>query len=527
MNQTISRSFLADYQHSSLEDYVQPYAYTLPRRPLMPQQPMERPTDPNAHHMARPHYGYGNPVGSATAANPFQRGNDMYWTLQTRRRPTPMNTFAAASRDDSKLLQPALARPIEELYSTPNKIKSNELKTTPTGFAAYFSPIAKNNAGAALGDDVDSSLKISPIDPRNSVPFKTSTPSKPNETSMSPSRASLSEELRNKLRLQHGGIRSHGNSPVSSGRSTPKNVLEAQPPRGRHSWASNSTDIGQTCSDRLGTPKTSLMDFKKLLLAHGSKSNISQTGKLSAVELLKKSKEGSTVTIAKPVIPASKPSANSSLNILDLSGSPKTFATRRMIRQGNFGNSSPSKIGNSSKSRGVWRYNNMRSEVMSTAIPEVHSEEDNSSPSNSTSVSRSQSQSRNTTPLASTNDVSSPSEVAERHLLEQKMSNIRDNIFLQEDENNFMKCEVATLTQKLTSPATTRAQLQAQRAQFLSNNNHIKSATFKDGHYMGLSSFATTPPKMNEVNYNNEAGSNEDQQRHSPKPAAPSLETAL
>ncbi|KAL1375419.1 hypothetical protein pipiens_000703, partial [Culex pipiens pipiens] len=216
-----------------------------------------------------------------------------------------------------------------------------------------------------------------------------------------------------------------------------------------------------------------------------------------------------------------------SLNILDLSGSPKTFATRRMIRQGNFGNSSPSKIGNSSKSRGVWRYNNMRSEVMSTAIPEVHSEEDNSSPSNSTSVSRSQSQSRNTTPLASTNDVSSPNEGAERHSLEQKMSNIRDNIFLQEDENNFMKCEVATLTQKLASPATTRAQLQAQRAQFLSNNNHIKSATFKDGHYMGLSSFATTPPKMNEVNYNNEAGSNEDQQRHSPKPAAPSLETAL
>lgn len=483
-------------------------------------QPMERPRDPNAH-VARPNYGYGGPAGSA--ASPFQRGNDMYWTLQTRRRPAPMNSFAAASRDDSKLLQPA-ARPIEELYSTPNKIKSNELKTTPTGFAAYFSPIAKNNASVGLSDDVDSSLKISPIDPRNSVPFKTSTPSKPNETSLSPTRASLSEELRNKLRLQHGGIRSHGNSPVSSGRSTPKNVLEAQPPRGRHSWASNSTDIPQTCSDRLGTPKTSLMDFKKLLLAHGSKSNISQTGKISAVELLKKSKDNSS--IAKPVVPASKASINSNLNILDLSGSPKTFATRRMIRQGNFGNSSPSKIGNSSKSRGGWRYNNMRSEVMSTAIPEANSEEDNSSPSNSTSVSRSQSQSRNTTPLASTNDVNSPPEAAEKHILEEKISNLRDNIFLQEDENNFMKCEVASLTQKIASPATTRAQLQAQRAQFLSNNNHIKSATFKDGHYMGLSSFATTPPKISEVNYN-EAGSNEDQQRHSPKPAAPSLETAL
>lgn len=508
-------SILADYQHSSPEEYVQPYAYTLPRRPLVP-QPMERPRDPNAY-VARPNFG--------NAASPFQRGNDVYWTLQTRRRPTPMNTFAAASRDDSKLLQPSLARPIEELYSTPNKIKSNELKTTPTGFAAYFSPIAKNNAAAVYSDDVDSSLKISPIDPRNSVPFKTSTPSKPNETSLSPTRASLSEELRYKLRLQHGGIRSHGNSPVSSGRSTPKNVLEAQPPRGRHSWASNSTEIGsETCSDRLGTPKTSLMDFKKLLLAHGSKPNVSQTNKLSAVELLKKSKTNPVV--AKPVVPTPKTPVSSNLNILDLSGSPKTFATRRMIRQGNFGNSSPSKIGNSSKSRGVWRYNNMRSEVMSTAIPEVHSEEDNSSPSNSTSVSRSQSQSRNATPLASTNEINSPNEALEEHVLEEKISNIRENIFLQEDENNFMKCEVATLTQKIAPPATTRAQLQAQRAQFLSNNNHIKSATFKDGHYMGLSSFAATPPKINEVNYN-EAGTNEDHQRHSPKPAAPSLETAL
>ncbi|XP_062536251.1 uncharacterized protein LOC134205216 isoform X2 [Armigeres subalbatus] len=511
------------YLHSSPDEYDQLYrpqihTYTLPRRPLV-QQSMERSHGnviPTEIPIASKHiYDYGQQVGSN--ASPFQRTNDMYWTLQTRRRPNQMEQLAL--RDDSKIPQ-QYARPIEELYSTPNKIKSNALKTTPTGFATYFSPIAKSNMAVELSDEPDSSFKISPIDPRNTAPFKTSTPSKAHEISLSPTR-SLTDELRYKLRLQQVGVRSHGNSPVSSGRSTPKNVLEAQPPRGRHSWASNSTDIPQTCSDRLGTPKTSLMDFKKLLLAHGSKSNITCGSKISAVELLKKSKNNAPPN---PISPVAKTSANSSLNILDLSGSPKAFATRRMIRQGNFGNGSPSKIGNPSKlsSRGGRRYNNMRSELMSTAIPEVHSEEDNSSPSTSASVSRSHSQSRNTTPTATRKEGSSPQEIVENKIIEDKLSNIRENIFLQEDENNFMKGEVPGLAQKTTSPATTRAQLQAQRAMFLSNNNHINSATFKDGRYMGISSFdITTPPKINnDVNYTEPTTAKD-------KLAAPSLETAL
>lgn len=508
--------FQTGYLHSSPEEYVQPrepqsYAHTLPRRPLV-QQSMERSLGIATPQATRPFNRQNYEPGNQFKNDPpqFHRGNDMYWTLQTRRRQHPVDHIN--QRDDFKLLPSAT--PIEELYSTPNKCKTKELKTTPTGFSAYFSPIAKNNASAESRGDADSSLKISPIDPRNTVPFKTSTPNKSAEISLSPTRASLSEELRYKLRLQQVGIRSHGNSPVSSGRSTPKNVLEAQPPRGRHSWASNSTDISQTCSDRLGTPKTSLMDFKKLLLAHGSKSNLCPGTKLSAVELLKKSKN----TIAKPETPPSGAAANNNLAILDLSGSPKTFATRRMIRQGNFGNSSPSKIGNSTKLsfRRGWQYSNTRSEVMSTAIPEAHSEEDSSSPNNSASVSRSQSRSRNTSPT--------PKEPNEGKVIEENISNIRDNIFLQADENNFMKGEVIA---KISSPATTRAQLQAQRAQFLSNNNHIKSATFKDGHYMGISNYSSAPPKNHEVNFNEVATTDDQQQRNSPKPSAPSLETAL
>ncbi|XP_055624963.1 uncharacterized protein LOC129767788 isoform X2 [Toxorhynchites rutilus septentrionalis] len=507
------------YLRSSPEEYAQlresqSHAYTLPRRPLG-QQSMEsrfgnvvpRKT---AIPLSRQNYEPGNQFRND--APQFQRGNDMYWTLQTRRRPTTVDR--TSQRADFRLLPPVNATPIEELYSTPNKCKPTELKTTPTGFAAYFSPIAKNNASVEPKEDTENSLKISPIDPRNTVPFKTSTPNKSTDITLSPTRASLSEELRYRLKLQQVGIRSHGNSPVSSGRSTPKNVLEAQPPRGRHSWASNSTDIPQTCSDRLGTPKTSLMDFKKLLLAHGSKSNLCPGNKLSAVELLKKSKN----SISKSETPSTSTATNSNIAILDLSGSPKTFATRRMLRQGNFGNSSPSKIGNSTKlsSRRGWQYNNMRSEVMSTAIPEAHSEEDSSSPNNSASVSRSQSQSRNASPMQN--------EPVESKVIEENITNIRENIFLQADENNFMKGEVIA---KINSPATTRAHLQAQRAQFLSNNNHIKSATFKDGHYIGISNYSTAPPKNHELNFN-EVVTNDDQQRtNSPKPSAPSLETAL
>ncbi|XP_058467821.1 mucin-2 isoform X2 [Malaya genurostris] len=505
-----------DYPPSSPEEYghfygSQPHTYTLPRRPMV-QKSQGIQMSPTNVISARPHHGY---------VDYGPRGNDMYWTLQTRRRPIQM--VPSAYRDNTNTTQP-IVRPVEELYSTPNKLKHNKLKTTPTGFGAYFSPIAKNSTTINLSDESNASLKISPIDPRNTASFQTSTPSKTNETSLS-SRPTLSEELRYKLKLQQVGVRSHGGSPVSSGRSTPKNVLEAQAPRGRHSWASNSTDIPQTCSDRLGTPKTSLMDFKKLLLAHGSKTNVGSVSKLSAVELLKKTKCNNTP--ATPVTPVTNTAANSNLSILDLSGSPKTFASRRMIRQGNFGTNSPSKIGNTSKfsARGGWRCNNMRSEVMSTTIPEAHSEEDNSSPNNSASVSRSQSQSRNTTPTASTTEVNPPT-VVEEGVIEQKMSNIRDNIFLQEDENNFMKGEVAILTQKIHSPALTRAQLHAQRAQFLSSNNHIRSATFKDGHYMGMSSFSSTPPKVNEIIYN-EPSSHDEQGRCSPKVAAPSLETAL
>lgn len=338
--------------------------------------------------------------------NPFTSTG--YYTLQPVNRTSTQRNFN--TNDDLNVAKVNIDT--NELYATPNK-----LRTTRQGFDNYFSPIASNPA-------------TSP------PPFQTSTPT--NGGVKSPTRG-LADEIRNRLRLTESGARSSGNSPINSGRSTPR--LEPQA-RTRHSWASQNTEVPQTCADRM-KPKTSLMDFKRLLLEHG-KTNPAAPKK-SAVEQLKLNKN-------QPLSPQ-KPIASKPL-ILDLSGSPKTFATRRMIRQGNFGLNSPVKSGPSVPKhvspRTGWRYNNIRTtDVITTAIPEVNSEESDSSPNNSIRK------------LQQTAEQKSPGVVEEK-------VNMRDNIFLKTEENNFMKHEMKPQQSSLL----TRAQLQAQRAQFLLGNNN-------------------------------------------------------
>lgn len=389
------------------------------------------------------------PVAYATIGDQFQQRNDqMYWTLQSGRKSNRFNTYGLS--DDLNIAQPDI--PIEQLYSTPNK-----LRTTRHGFDNYFSPVLSE--GPMVGKvhesknrDNDSSIsKISPIDPRNigNGSFQTSTPAKGEGLPTSPTKG-LSEELRNRLRLGESGIRSSGNSPINSGRSTPR--LEPQA-RSRHSWASQNAPVPETCADRMKQPKTSLMDFKRLLL---EKQATNAATKKSAVEqlLMQQAPQSPTATIPKTV------PNSSSMHILDLSGSPKTFATRRMLRQGNFGTSSPvkSNVPKHVSPKTGWRYNNLRSDVISTAIPEVNSEEDQS-PNNSAQRL-----------LAKSSP--SPPRNEENVVVEEKMS-VRDNIFLKTEENNFMKHELLQNKQQL--PVTgiyTRAQLQAQRAQFLLGTNN-------------------------------------------------------
>ncbi|XP_055678577.1 mucin-2 [Lutzomyia longipalpis] len=397
------------------------------------------------------------PRAPAMCAPPavYESVGSTYWTLQARK------------------------PPVEALYSTPNKPKRTPLKTTPLGFETFFSPVKESSVR-------EESPTESPIDPRSGGSMRTSTPSR--DTPRSPTvKPSLADELRTKLRIQEG-VRSNGNSPSSSGRSTPRGILEPQQPRGRHSWAADSVEIPQTCSDRMGAPKTSLMDFKRLLLAKAGKNTA--VSKPSAVEQLLK-KPPPKVDVASPVKPSP---LNTSLKIQDLSGSPKTFASRRMIRQGNFGGS-PAKGGlgggKHMSPRSVnWRLNSAtKHDVMSTSIPEANSEEDNSSsPGSSTRRSS----------MASTDEAPPVDIKAETKNVVEEIVKMKDNIFLKAEENNFMKHE---MVQKTPTYASNRSQmLQAQRTQFL----------------MGLNP-AAAPPKG--------------AARQSPEPVAakppPSLETAL
>ncbi|XP_063706193.1 uncharacterized protein LOC134835252 [Culicoides brevitarsis] len=388
----------------------------------------------------------------------FKRNDQMYWTLQSAGRKSRFNTYGLT--DDLNMAQSDI--PIEQLYSTPNK-----LRTTRHGFDNYFSPVPSVQDSHPVGkvheskSRDDSLNKISPIDPRNTGPgFQTSTPAKADNGLASPTKG-LSEELRNRLRLGDSGARSSGNSPINSGRSTPR--LEPQA-RTRHSWASQNAQVPETCADRMKQPKTSLMDFKRLLL---EKQATNAATKKSAVEqLLMQKQQQQYVPQPAPASPttAGPKAINSSMHILDLSGSPKTFATRRMLRQGNFGTSSPVKS-NAPKHvspKTGWRYNNLRSDVISTAIPEVNSEEDNS-PNNS---AQRQLLKNNASPPKAP----SPREPEDdRVVVEEKMS-VRDNIFLKTEENNFMKHELLQNKQPVTG-IYSRAHLQAQRAQFLLGGN--------------------------------------------------------
>lgn len=417
------------------------------------------------------------PVAYSTIAMPdpimtasqFNRGEQMYWTLQSRKGgANRFNTFGMG--DELNMAQSDI--PIEQLYSTPNK-----LRTTRHGFDNYFSPVLPID-GHPVGKihesksrDNESFSKISPIDPRNTGvgSFQTSTPAKGDVGS--PTKG-LSEELRNRLRLTESGVRSTGNSPISSGRSTPR--LEPQA-RTRHSWASQNAQVPETCADRMKTPKTSLLDFKRLLL---EKQATNAATKKSAVEQLLFQKQQAQQAPLSPTTATGKV-INSSMHILDLSGSPKTFATRRMLRQGNFGTSSPVKSGPKHVSpKTGWRYNNLRSDVISTAIPEVNSEEDNSPNS---SAQRSLLQTNSSPPRMRPEEITQD----EERVIEERMS-VRDNIFLKTEENNFMKHELLQKQLPTVTGIYTRAQLQAQRAQFLlgTNNSGVKpslvSSKFND-----------------------------------------------
>uniref|UniRef100_A0A1A9W725 WASP family protein member n=1 Tax=Glossina brevipalpis TaxID=37001 RepID=A0A1A9W725_9MUSC len=238
--------------------------------------------------------------------------------------------------------------------------------------------------------------------------------------------------------------------------STPmrKDVNDSGAPIKQHSarsllWDDNSPDRLNTCADRIGHSKTSLMDFKRLLLAKSVKSNTLPKN-LSAVEMLKKTNLTSTAhnagnarttcanTDTSPGVSPGSPTSkiNSSLNLLDLSGSPKTFANRRMLRQGQFGSPSKSFTPKLKNSPGGWRANSaLRTDIMSTIIPESNSEEDHS-----TSATDESNVIKNCGSLKDNSKIDEKEKIGSSENFKRKEK--EKNIFLQNEENNFMRGEL-------------------------------------------------------------------------------------
>ncbi|XP_003736612.3 uncharacterized protein YMR317W isoform X2 [Drosophila pseudoobscura] len=311
------------------------------------------------------------------SATPFQRSAPIYWTLQSRRnqqKAQPSGNITC--RDD--------------LYATPIR-RADRLARAAAATGA---------AGPSV-DNPNGKSNISPIVPRTrGGAFLTSTPTR-DEVEKAGENAQV--------------------PPMK------------QPSR---NWSDDAPERLNTCADRIGQSKTTLMDFKKLLLAKSAKTSPVQR-KMSAVELLKKScgqpsgpapttkASGPAAKVGTAAPGAAKATINSSLKLLDLSGSPKTFANRRMLRQGQFGSPSKTFV---PKTRGPVNVVAAasaapRTDIMSTTIPEVNSEEDHS---NTSGGSRASSEAGET--------AISPPVVTSSY-------DLKRNFFLQTEQNNFMRGE--------------------------------------------------------------------------------------
>ncbi|XP_026842754.1 uncharacterized protein LOC6588101 isoform X3 [Drosophila persimilis] len=311
------------------------------------------------------------------SATPFQRSAPIYWTLQSRRNQQKAQPSGNVTcRDD--------------LYATPIR-RADRLARAAAATGA---------AGPSV-DNPDGKSNISPIVPRTrGGAFLTSTPTR-------------------------GEVEKAGeNAQVPPMKQPSRN------------WSDDAPERLNTCADRIGQSKTTLMDFKKLLLAKSAKTSPVQR-KMSAVELLKKScgqtsgpapttkASGPAAKVGTAAPGAAKATINSSLKLLDLSGSPKTFANRRMLRQGQFGSPSKTFV---PKARGPVNVVAAasaapRTDIMSTTIPEANSEEDHS---NTSGGSRASSEAGET--------AISPPVVTSSY-------DLKRNFFLQTEQNNFMRGE--------------------------------------------------------------------------------------
>lgn len=280
--------------------------------------------------------------------------------------------------------------------STPNKQQSNFSKI-PMGISNFFSPIRRHQP---TNQELQNSLKISPIEPCHSGRFQSSTPQKPinaainlSNALLSPKKSTMSnEELyavihRSKKKLNIKTDTNETNTSTTPIKSEPKQIETGYlgKPQTRNSWAPNNPELNKNydlnnigsrqswaCNDRLGVKKgTSPLDFKKLLLQQNSKTPAIPTKKISAVEQLKLTKDN---------IP-SKKLPQSPMQIADLSASPKSFG-KKFITPTDLPTSPEKRPQKIMSPRTTWRFANPRSDVLSSTILEDCREDETSNSSN-------------------------------------------------------------------------------------------------------------------------------------------------
>lgn len=284
------------------------------------------------------------------------------------------------------------------------------------------------NSNKLQSSQTDESLKISPIDPRSSGGFQSSTPSSDLKSAvnlesrlLSPKKASMSsEELyavihKGKKKLNIEPPKQSPNSPAkqvmltegSTKVKSPETGRIGDKARSRFSWSPSdgeyvdyntnidkisppNKEIGSrlswACSDRKGNQQTSRLDFKRLLLQQSAKSNIISPSnkKVSAVEQLKLSKQKAQ---------RSSQTKDHEMNILELSRSPRNLQTRKLLPATP---SSPKEVADKARPmpklmspKSQWRFASPRSDVLSSTILE-DCREDEISPNTSAESKKSE-----------------------------------------------------------------------------------------------------------------------------------------
>ncbi|ENN74918.1 hypothetical protein YQE_08496, partial [Dendroctonus ponderosae] len=337
--------------------------------------------------------------------------------------PSKKTQYFSYDLPPERSVTPDITRGLDRAYRNEQQLLSmaeigipvSELKEDMYGSARSRSPSYRYDHSSRSLSQEDS-LKISPIDPRHSGGFKSSTPSQMRAAEnletrlLSPKRSTMSnEELyavihKTKKKLNIEDDLNRTSPPLCGPRepdsSTPKKVsVETGYIGSRQSWSPSkgeyidfNADIDKfspinqsrtrqswACNDRKGSKKTSTLDFKKLLLQKSS--SLSGNKKISAVEQLKLSKQQMLKA------PAAK---SNDMTILDLSASPRSLVNRKTFNNppGSPERGTVKPVPKILSPRSQWRFTNPRSDVLSSTIMEDCREDDTSSNASKSSLEK-------------------------------------------------------------------------------------------------------------------------------------------